>query len=424
MLAAALAQERDPKVRWWLAAGLCWMAEKMDPNEAARVCGPVVADMGEAVAPASYIRHSVIDGFAIVASRQSVAVASRSARVLADAIKKEKESPDDRAFLVEGLATVAARMEPVEARRICGEVARALADRLKADGTAGSAMGLAVLADRMEPVEAQRICGEAARALPEVHLASGLAALSKHLNPVESARLLNDALKQETDANARRLLAESLAVALSRMEPAAADRLCDTTIRSLLRDRSARPRDAKDRRGFDASVAELLPRLETGRANAQAAILAALMCSEGDLCWDPKEPEWRAPGNGRMRSAFSRVLANTSEPESDRRTLRTNTRTTFGPGVGERPDAASLAAGLGPCRLTAQELVDLLKRPMCFGKARRVVLDHLGNLHGRRFANHWEFVRFAQENHLSLDLTTPPRRPDLAALAADEAPPR
>ena len=50
--------------------------------------------------------------------------------------------------------------------------------------------------------------------------------------------------------------------------------------------------------------------------------------------------------------------------------------------------------------------------PTCFGEARRVVLDHLGDFHGRRFSNHWEFVRFAREKGLQLDLTTPPRRPN------------
>jgi len=52
------------------------------------------------------------------------------------------------------------------------------------------------------------------------------------------------------------------------------------------------------------------------------------------------------------------------------------------------------------------------------------VLYHLGNIHGRSFANHWEFVRFAQEQNLSLDFTTAPRRPSPAALGADEASPR
>lgn len=65
-----------------------------------------------------------------------------------------------------------------------------------------------------------------------------------------------------------------------------------------------------------------------------------------------------------------------------------------------------------PCRLTTQELVELLKMPTCFGATRRVVLDQLENIHGRRFANHWEFVRFARETGLTLDFISPPRRPD------------
>jgi hypothetical protein len=74
--------------------------------------------------------------------------------------------------------------------------------------------------------------------------------------------------------------------------------------------------------------------------------------------------------------------------------------------------AAALAAEPFPCRLATQELVDLLKMPTCFGEARRVVLDHLGNRYGRRFVNHWAFVRYAQEQGLNLDFTTPPKRPD------------
>jgi hypothetical protein len=65
-----------------------------------------------------------------------------------------------------------------------------------------------------------------------------------------------------------------------------------------------------------------------------------------------------------------------------------------------------------PCRLTTQERVDLLKMPTCFGPGRRVVLDHLGNIHGRQFVNPWAFVRFARETGLDVDLTTPPRRPN------------
>ncbi len=75
--------------------------------------------------------------------------------------------------------------------------------------------------------------------------------------------------------------------------------------------------------------------------------------------------------------------------------------------------AARISAEPFPCRLTTQGLVELLKMPTCFGAMRRVVLKHLSNRYGRRFANHWAFVRYATEQKLGLDFTTPPKRPDL-----------
>ena len=65
-----------------------------------------------------------------------------------------------------------------------------------------------------------------------------------------------------------------------------------------------------------------------------------------------------------------------------------------------------------PCRLSTQQLVELLKTPPCIGEARRVVLDQLGNRYKRRFADAWQFVRFAKEQHLDLDFTTAPQRPE------------
>jgi hypothetical protein len=88
-----------------------------------------------------------------------------------------------------------------------------------------------------------------------------------------------------------------------------------------------------------------------------------------------------------------------------------------GPGpLGPIEAAAQIAADPFPCRLTTQELVELLKMPTCFGHARRIVLDHIGNRYHRHFVNHWAFVRFATDQKLGLDFTTPPKRPD-----ADEA---
>ena len=41
-----------------------------------------------------------------------------------------------------------------------------------------------------------------------------------------------------------------------------------------------------------------------------------------------------------------------------------------------------------------------------------MVLEQLETRYRRPFADHWQFVRFATEQHLGLDFTTPPRRPE------------
>ena len=76
------------------------------------------------------------------------------------------------------------------------------------------------------------------------------------------------------------------------------------------------------------------------------------------------------------------------------------------------PAALAFALEPPPCRFSTQQLVELLKHPFCADQARRVVLEQLENRYRRPFANHWEFVRYAQEQRLGLDFTTPPRRPE------------
>jgi hypothetical protein len=71
----------------------------------------------------------------------------------------------------------------------------------------------------------------------------------------------------------------------------------------------------------------------------------------------------------------------------------------------------SLAAEPPPCRLSTQELVDLLKHPLFVGEPRRAVLNQLGNRYRRTFADQWEFVAYAKEHLPDIDLTTPPKRP-------------
>jgi hypothetical protein len=65
-----------------------------------------------------------------------------------------------------------------------------------------------------------------------------------------------------------------------------------------------------------------------------------------------------------------------------------------------------------PPPLPAQDLVNLLKHPFCIARARRLELDQLQRHYHRPFVEQWDFVQFAQEMKLRLDLTAPPRRPD------------
>jgi hypothetical protein len=43
---------------------------------------------------------------------------------------------------------------------------------------------------------------------------------------------------------------------------------------------------------------------------------------------------------------------------------------------------------------------------------RRVILDQLEHRYRRKFADHWAFVRYAHEQKLGLDFTSPPKRPE------------
>lgn len=61
-------------------------------------------------------------------------------------------------------------------------------------------------------------------------------------------------------------------------------------------------------------------------------------------------------------------------------------------------------------RLSDQQLVDLLKLPLCVGPARRAILNQLEAHHQRKFAGRWEFVRYAEVQKLNLDFSTTPQR--------------
>jgi predicted Ser/Thr protein kinase len=155
----------------------------------------------------------------------------------------------------------------------------------------------------------------------------------------------------------------------------------------------------------ELGLSMLFPFIGPERHHRIAKELTFRLCSDGDA--NGSGPDWQ----GRAANLYG-LLSDRTEPELQRRALAAGSACGLG-SVSMWAEALVLhaAAEPFPCHLSSQDLVELLKMPTCFGGARKIVLEHLGKRYGRTFANHWEFVRYAKDNGLKLDFTTPPKRP-------------
>ncbi len=202
------------------------------------------------------------------------------------------------------------------------------------------------------------------------------------------------------------MLTVGLATLSSRIEAAQASQICKGAVRDFLTKSSEHDESdrVRDRLAIDRDVSVLLPLLDTNKAAGLARELLTRICSE------PFLDQFGDDKSSTIGELLNALLSNTGRPEKSRRAARV---ALAGPGSeGMMQAAVRVAAEPFPCRLSTQELVELLKMPTCFGEARRVVLNHLGNRYRRGFFNHWEFVRFAKEQKLDLDFTTTPKRSD------------
>jgi hypothetical protein len=421
VLNQALAQERDAWVRLQLAEGLVAVSGRLGPAEAARVCAEAARLLSQALAQeknADALR--LAEGVAAVSGRLGPAEAARvcaeAARLLNQALAQVKDA-NARQALARGLAAVAGRLEPAEAARVCGEAARllnqALAREKDADALWRLAEGLAAVAGRLEPAEAARLLNQAlaqekdASALRE--LAGGLAAVAGRLGPAEAARSLNQALAQAKDAEVRQQLARGLAEVAGRLEPAEAARICMEAARSEI--------PGLDQGAYEAAqvaaverVSILLQPLDGEAASHAARVFAhRIVADPGRFCF-------KNEGGGRLvfhPEVLERFLTHAPRPQVRQRAVAVAAAIGTMPGGPLASLASVRTAGEPlPCRLSTQDLVELLKMPSCVGELRRLMLDHLGNRYGRRFDTHWDFVRYAHEQGLDLDFTTPPKRPD------------
>jgi hypothetical protein len=300
------------------------------------------------------------DVLGAIAERIPQDEAARIVPVLLAALKDDHEGRIS-GTLADSVAAFADHATAADAARAAAILASALTREMRADVDNRLAKALAKFAGRMKADDAAKLCSHAARVLAN--------RLENEENPFP-ARAIGRMVYNNATPDERPPRAFAILSLTAYMKGAEADQLGREVIRTLLRRLNAP----------DDSMVLLLPRLDPKTAGALAREFALRLCSENDLAWD----------------GLSAVLTDHGHAPPDPHLIGSR-----------QPLSESL-----PCRLATQDLVELLKMPTCFGEARRVILHHLSNRYGRRFANHWTFVRFAREQGLGLDFTTPPIRPD------------
>ena len=182
----------------------------------------------------------------------------------------------------------------------------------------------------------------------------------------------------------------------SRMEPVEAGRVCKPLVERLWQARSSQPFNANTRLELDEQLGTLLGHLPPADARMYARRAAELMASERDCAKTPRDFD-------SSRSEVPTIVAILNDASRD--------------GLWKREvSAALMIADQGrakplPCRLTTQELTNLLKMPTCLGSFRDAILAHLGQQYDRQFRNSWEFAGFITQHNPEVDLTSPPIRP-------------
>lgn len=293
-----------------------------------------------------------------IAEKISEGEAATIIQVIRPASLASDEAGDLHRSLTACLAMCASRLAANERSKLLHQMARAKIQSFVVNPTPEEfdhlSHCLPSLLERMSEGDAARVCTQAEQAIS--------AAAAKHLEDFSPVPKAFFSVSPQVELAAW-------------MKPDDANRICGQTVRTLL-EKSEPTAQA---------IIEVLPHLDPAVAKKMSRELAVLVLS----------------GNTSNPDVLHNILDDVGRPSPVIRRPNTTVQ-----------DGTTRSSNPLPCRLTTQELVELLKMPTCFGEARRVVLDHLGNIHGQRFTNHWSFVRFVREKGLNVDLTTPPKRPD------------
>jgi tRNA 2-selenouridine synthase SelU len=409
-LSQAMAKTTDSLALQSLAQGLSAVTARMEAKEAAAVCGQGTAILSQAMAKTTHPQalQSLAQGLSAVTARmeakEAAAVCGQGTAILSQTMTTVW-NPEAWQSLSQGLSAVASRLGPKEAKEAAAILSQ---DMTKATGrnSGGSqslAQGLSAVATRMEAGEAVTTLSQAMTKTthpPEMQsLAQGLSAVTGRLGPKEAgeaAATLSLAMTKTTNPLALQSLAQGLSAVAARMEAKEAAATLSLAITKTTDFVALSPLA----QGLSAVTGRLGPK-EAGEAAAtlsQAMTkmtypLAFQSLAQGLSAVLHSDYSWR---NASQRYRLIGAIGTLAGPAS----------LLLAPALFQPP----------PPPLPAQTLVDLLKQPFCVGEARQLVLGQLARHYLRPFADQWDFVRFAQEHKLPLDLLTPPQRPGSASL--------
>jgi hypothetical protein len=470
VLTEAIEREGDSRDRWQLTEVLASVAASLNPPEEKRVLNRAVEILthwleerlaiGPGIENPAPLAECRLGGLAAVAAHLEPTEAARlfreAARLLTEQLANLKEGNDYlHVSLADRLTAVAVYLEPGEAARaliaalkalarfegvprlpfglgaatgdlelevaarVFGLAAQVLKRRLENQTDSGAKKRLPAVASRLDAANAVSVLRDASQTLllvfdsPQIpvkgetidggellQVAHALVALANHLEPAEGARLLLEALDRDRWVEARGPLMNGLVAVTARLETGESSRCLLDAIRRLKKRIAERPLEEEVVWDAVASIASGLP---PNLAIPLVKERAFLLCSNRGVRGEHRIGE---------EPNLDALLTNAGRPELNVRA--TAASAAIGLCSINRLGAAQALETAGkplPCHLSTQDLVELLKMPTCRGKDRQIVLRHLGNRYGRTFANHWEFVRFAKEQQLDLEFTTPPKRP-------------
>ena len=387
-----------------LSETLSNLARRAESGEASQACSPIVELCKQRMKRSTdrAIRDMCLAITALAPHMdqgQAVRLCRAYANGLTNALAKYPQ-PLARRRLAEAVSQLATRIPTVDAEQICSRGSMTLLRAIQSIHDAKSLhlhlQGLSNLVLRVKPRDAQRICSQASTRLLQVlkiekksnsikELIDALRVIAPHLealNAVPVAAAFTKALKSGRNSSSAR---SGLFVITERLPKKEAEEVALT-----LMDEFIKP---------SASIGYLRIPLEVVRPLSPDNLFRKVVLFIEGMS---------------QTKRFDRFIATFTLLLTDARHSQITSRARSMASLLAKPQSASnflmIKRYLKPlsCRLTTQQLVDLLKMPTCIRDPKRIILSQLENRFGEKFHNHWDFVRYAKEKNLDLNFNSPP----------------